>query len=415
MTRQTVRYALLSLSSMIALANSGYVSAEFLADSKASLELRNMYMNRDFRQSSGPATQEDWGQGFTLRAQSGFTEGTVGFGVDAMAQLGVKLDSTPRNSGTGVLAVNTSGEPEDSWSELGLTAKARFANSTLRLGTLQPVLPVVMYNDTRLLSSAFNGGMLTSDKDIPGLTLNVGRLNQVNQRDSSSWDDLSFVYNGAQSDHFSFAGGAYDLLDNLSASYYYGKLDNIYDQHFLGLVNTLPLADKISLRTDLRYFRNSDSGEALGGKIDNDTIMGMLTLSVGAHKFGAAYQQMSGDGNFPFLAGGDPYSVNLVTYNTFGKADTDAWQLRYDYDFASLGIPGLSFMTRYVNGSDIDTPAVSNGKEWERDTDLAYVIQDGSLKGLNVRWRNVTFRSGNGLTNDLDENRLIIGYTLPLW
>lgn len=415
MNRQTVRYAFLSLSSMIALANSGYASADFIADSKASLELRNMYMNKDFRQSSGPATQEDWGQGFTLRAQSGFTEGVVGFGVDAMAQLGVKLDSTPRNSGTGVLAVNTSGEPEDSWSELGLTAKARLANSTLRVGALQPVLPVVVYNDTRLLSNYFNGGMLTSVKDIPGLTLNAGRLNQINQRDSSSRDDLSFVYNGAQSDHFSFAGGAYDLLDNLTASYYYGKLDNIYDQHFVGLVNNLPLADNVSLRSDLRYFRSSDSGEALGGKIDNDTITGMFTLSVGSHKFGAAYQQMTGDGNFPFMAGADPYSVNLVTANTFGKAGTDAWQLRYDYDFASLGIPGLSFMTRYVKGWDIETPTVSNGKEWERDTDLAYVIQDGSLKGLGVRWRNVTFRSGNGLTNDIDENRLIIGYTLPLW
>jgi hypothetical protein len=27
----------------------------------------------------------------------------------------------------------------------------------------------------------------------------------------------------------------------------------------------------------------------------------------------------------------------------------------------------------------------------------------------------VTFRSGNGLTTALDENRLIVGYTLALW
>jgi hypothetical protein len=32
-----------------------------------------------------------------------------------------------------------------------------------------------------------------------------------------------------------------------------------------------------------------------------------------------------------------------------------------------------------------------------------------------LRWRNVTFRSGNGLTNAVDENRLIVGYTLALW
>jgi len=58
---------------------------------------------------------------------------------------------------------------------------------------------------------------------------------------------------------------------------------------------------------------------------------------------------------------------------------------------------------------------VRNGREWERDTDLAYIIQSGPLKGVNMRWRNVTFRSGNGLTQDLDENRLIVAYTLKFW
>jgi hypothetical protein len=30
-----------------------------------------------------------------------------------------------------------------------------------------------------------------------------------------------------------------------------------------------------------------------------------------------------------------------------------------------------------------------------------------------VKWRNATFRS-NGTANDLDENRLIVSYTIPL-
>jgi hypothetical protein len=58
---------------------------------------------------------------------------------------------------------------------------------------------------------------------------------------------------------------------------------------------------------------------------------------------------------------------------------------------------------------------VQDGREWERDTDLVYTFQDGSLKGLNIRLRNATFRSGDGLRTDVDENRLIIGYTLPLF
>ena len=72
--------------------------ADFIADSKASLELRNFYMNRDFRQDGTPALpkvtgktpaenrskSEEWAQGFLLRYESGFTEGTVGVGMDTL-------------------------------------------------------------------------------------------------------------------------------------------------------------------------------------------------------------------------------------------------------------------------------------------------------------------------------------------
>ncbi|MNC73553.1 Porin-like protein NicP precursor [compost metagenome] len=89
--------------------------------------------------------------------------------------------------------------------------------------------------------------------------------------------------------------------------------------------------------------------------------------------------------------------------------------MRYDYDFASFGVPGLAFMTRYVNASNIEVGrAVTDGSEWERDTDVVYTLQSGSLKGLRFHARNTTFRAGDGLTGDVDENRLIVSYTLPL-
>ncbi|EPN42239.1 protein OpdO, partial [Pseudomonas syringae pv. actinidiae ICMP 19096] len=55
----------------------------------------------------------------------------------------------------------------------------------------------------------------------------------------------------------------------------------------------------------------------------------------------------------------------------------------------------------------------NSGKEWERDTDIGYVIQSGSLKNVGMKVRNATVRSNFG--NDLDETRLIVSYTLPLW
>jgi len=388
--------------------------AGFVDDSKASLELRNHYINRDFRQPGAAQSKaEEWAQGFTTRFESGFTEGTVGVGLDAIGQLGLKLDSSRDRRGTGLLPFGpTDKQPVDDYSELGLTAKLRASKSVLRLGTLQPQLPVATYNDTRLLSSTFQGGLLTS-QEFDGLTLNGGRLTRTNLRDSSGRDDLG--YGAATSDAFDFVGGTYAINPQLAASYYYGKLDGIYRQQFAGLVHSLPLPGGFSLKSDLRYFDSRGDGAERAGRIDNRNLNGMFSLSQGGHRISAAFQRMSGRSAFPFLNGGDPYVVNLVTYNTFTRAEEDAWQLRYDYDFAALGVPGLTFMTRYVDGRNVKTAGGDRGEEWERDTDLAYVIQSGTLKGLSLRWRNVTFRSGNGLTTDLDENRLILGYTLALW
>ncbi|MAK85909.1 MAG: outer membrane porin, OprD family, partial [Pseudomonas sp.] len=47
-----------------------------------------------------------------------------------------------------------------------------------------------------------------------------------------------------------------------------------------------------------------------------------------------------------------------------------------------------------------------------RDTDISYVFQEGALKNLGVKWRNGTYRSTN--TRDINENRLIVSYTIPL-
>ncbi len=105
--------------------------------------------------------------------------------------------------------------------------------------------------------------------------------------------------------------------------------------------------------------------------------------------------------------------MNFIQIGDFGNVDERSWQLRYDYDFGALGLPGLSFMSRYVSGDNVARGAANDGKEWERNTDLGYVVQSGPLKNLGVKWRNATVRSN--FANDLDENRLILSYSLALW
>ncbi|WP_252273052.1 OprD family porin [Pseudomonas subflava] len=395
--------------------------AAFIEDSKASVEARNFYMNRDFRQEGAAQSKaEEWAQGFLLRFESGYTEGTVGFGVDAIGTLGLKLDSSPDRAGTGLLQRDReTGRAQDDYGDLGVTAKVKVSKSVLKAGTLMPKLPVVQANDSRLLPQSFQGGWINS-QEIAGLALDAGQLSRVNQRDSSDHEPMIMTSGngrgftgtgGVNSDEFNFAGASYKWNDALTTSYHYGALDNFYKQHILSATHVLPLGDKQSLKSDLRFARSTDDGDT---NVDNKAFGALFTYSLGGHAFGLGYQKMSGDTGYAYIGGTDPFLVNYVQVGDFAFKDEKSWQARYDYNFAAIGIPGLTFMTRYLSGDNVDLGAgASEGKEWERNTDIAYVFQEGPLKNFGVKWRNATVRSNFG--NDLDENRLILSYSLSLW
>ena len=391
-------------------------AAGFIEDSKASLELRNFYLNRDFRENAGQNKREEWAQGFILNLESGYTQGTVGFGIDAIGMLGVKLDSSPDRSGTDLLPRDSRNRAEDDYSKLGVTGKVRFAESQLRVGTLLPKMPYLQYSNSRLLPQVFEGWQVQS-KDLERATFTLGEIDRVVQRNVSGSDKLALNNkNGRfgrspESDELRFAGVDYAINPQLLASYHYAELSDVYRQHFLGVQHNLALGPG-KLKSDLRYFNNSEAGQERVGKIDNQAVNAMFTYSVAGHSLGLGYQKMLGDDAFTYVNGATPYLTNFLQINDFAGPDQRSWQLRYDFDFARVGVQGLTFMTRYVRGDQVDL-AVGEGREWERNTDIAYAFGDGPLKNLKVTWRNATYRSS--FVRDLDENRLILSYIVPLW
>ncbi len=125
-------------------------AAGFVEDSSATLSTQNIYFNRDFRDGAGQSKREEWAQGFILDFQSGYTPGTIGVGLDAMGMLGLKLDSSPDRTGTGLLPAHDDGRAADEYSKLGLTAKLKASETELKIGSLIPDLPTLQPNDSRL-------------------------------------------------------------------------------------------------------------------------------------------------------------------------------------------------------------------------------------------------------------------------
>ncbi|MDD5443846.1 MAG: OprD family outer membrane porin, partial [Pseudomonas fluorescens] len=93
----------------------------FVEGSSLNINTRNYYMNRDRRDIHTDDSKE-WGQGFIGTFESGFTQGTVGFGLDLNAMLGLKLDGGGGTDGSSILPVGSgNGKAPGSFSTAGAT------------------------------------------------------------------------------------------------------------------------------------------------------------------------------------------------------------------------------------------------------------------------------------------------------
>ncbi|RJG09088.1 OprD family porin [Pseudomonas cavernicola] len=419
------------------------VLADFFEDSQAMLGLRNFYFNNDFRNRAGSAGQsktEEWVQGFMLNFSSGYTEGSLGVGLDAIGLVGLTLDSgAGRHRGSSMIPRDGEGAA-DEWSRLGLTPKLKFSKTEARYGTLMPKLPVVTYNDGRLLPQTFEGGQITSN-ELDELTLTAGRLEHATGRASSDRTGLAVMGGTQESNEFLLAGADYRFSPELTAQYYFGNLEDYYKQHFLGLVHSFPIAEGQSFKTELRYFKtasdganSSASGRASGykvsgfseegtGEIDNRTWSAAFTYAIGGHALTAGYQRVSDGSNFVQLnqgslpgkgAGGASLYLHtdrmLASFNRAGERTGFA---QYNYDFAAAGIPGLKASVIYLKGDNIQSYSGNEKSEWERDIALDYVIQGGAFKGLGIGWKNGLLHSE--VDPNQEQNRLILSYSFALF
>lgn len=409
----------------------------FLEDSKASLQLRTMYFQNDNRDgTAAPSRTEETAQGFMLRYESGFTQGTVGFGLDAQALMGVTLDSgTGRHNGSSMIP-SDNGDAADSWSTFMPTAKLRVSKTDFRYGAQQPKLPILVSNDGRLLPQVFSGSSVTS-KEIDGLTLNGGWLEHVVGRGSTDRTGLSVAGATRDSNKFVYGGADYNVTKQLKVQYYFAQMDEFYNQHFLGLVHVLPISDASSFTTDLRYFRTMSTGENSDatagyrtsgytknndGQIDNNTWAAQFTYAYGPHAVTLGHQEISDGSNFiqpqqggltnKGAGGGSYYLYTDRLIQSFVRAGEKTNFGGYTYDFSTMGLPGLKASIVYLKGTDIKVRNASDQKEWERDFSLDYVVQTGMFKNVGFSWRNG--KSNSDAARNADQNRVIVNYTISL-
>ncbi|RMH86009.1 OprD family porin [Pseudomonas sp. AOB-7] len=404
----------LALGAPLAHASSQAQSNGFVEDASLDLLLRNAYFNRDYKDRTNDA--KSWGQGFIATFESGFTQGTVGVGVDAFGLLGVKLDSGRGRNYRAFFDTDSEGRPVDELSQAGAAVKLRLSDTVIKYGNQFPSLPVLAHDDSRLLPQSFTGTLVTSN-EIEGLELNAGRFTA-----DSPMGDPARDPNRLKS--IDVLGGSYAVSDDLSLALYHSDIEDLYKRYYANLNYNLALTAEQALNFDFNLYRTKyDDGSTAAldfggdGQGDRNSIWSLAAkYSVGAHAFILAHQRNSGDAGFAYDYGDGGASIYLANsyYSDFNRKDERSWQASYELDFSDYGVPGLRYKLAYVRGDNIDTGADNEGTERELFNQVSYTVQSGAAKDLSLRLRNSIYRSSTDVGPDLNEIRAFVEYPLNI-
>jgi hypothetical protein len=389
------------LSTTNAMASDQSESKGFVEDSSLKVLLRNAYINRDYK--DGNKDKAEWGQAAIGTFSSGFTQGSVGVGVDAFGLYALRLDGGKGRTGAqGIdfFKKGDSGNAADDLSKFGAAVKFRVSNTVLAYGDQMPALPVLNYDNSRLLPESYTGTLITS-KEIKGLELNAGRFTAESRKSAEGRDS-----GGLKS--INVLGGSYQFTEQFKASLYASDVEDVLKKQYVNANYVFPLAKDQSLTLDFNGYRTKldDSYVRESGVTGDDNKIWSLaaTFATGPHSFTLAHQRSTGDSNLGYAYGGYQRDQNRVGdggntiylansyWSDFNAEDERSWQLGYGLDFTTFGVPGLTYNVAYVRGDNITTSTSEGGTEREIFNQFKYVVQSGPAKDLSVRLRSSVLR-----------------------
>lgn len=394
-------------------------NADFIDDSNVQLKFKNFYLDRQYQDDASSRNWGSWSQGVTLDAKSGYHDigGGIKVGADVLVQHAVKLKGRDKNPDW--VLPHDGKQSKDHFGKVGATLKAKVSETELKVGELRPVSPVLVFDPSRQLLTTYSGAWLES-KELKDTKLTLAYIDGINNRYDNQFRDLTKFNppqfdNGAEADGMWIAGIDHQLTKELGASYWYADVQDIYQQHYLGVSYKIGLGEKTKLDSHIRYFDNSESGDKLYGEIDNQAVSVAAKVNHGAHTVGVGYQQMFGDSAFPTLGGWvpQPYLANWGV-STFTAPEEKSWHVSYGYDFSEVGLKGLNATAIYFKGYDQQGTGVYQSQNFNTDEVNAivnYTVPEGKLKGLGVQGMYIDVNFANPAKPDLQEYRVATTYT----
>ncbi|MEN8800511.1 MAG: OprD family outer membrane porin, partial [Thiogranum sp.] len=170
-----------------------------------------------------------------------------------------------------------------------------------------------------------------------------------------------------------------------------------------------------ALRLGGQFTHQKDVGDAIGGDFDTFVYSGKVSGSWRNAIITLAFSSTDDDARIRSPYGGYPGYLSLML-SDFNRAGEDAWLAGASYDFAPIGVPGLSGFANYARGYTPDSGSTASSDQSEFDITVDYRFQSHAVKGLWLRARAAFLDQDEDVAGGFDvrDYRVILNYTLPL-
>jgi hypothetical protein len=304
--------------------------------------------------------------------------------------------------------------PADNFGRLGVALKAKVSKTELKVGEWMPVLPILRSDDGRSLPQTFRGGQITSN-EINGLTSTAGSSAATARATTRAWKTC---HERPRRVHLRPLQLRRRRIHLQRQTHPGRRVVRRTQRHLPAAVRQpepQPAAGRLDPGRQPRLLHRQGRRQRPRRRPgQQNRVRPALSAKYGGNTFYVGLQKLTGDDAWMRVNGTSGGTLANDSYNSsYDNAKERSWQVRHDYNFVALGVPGLTLMNRYISGDNVHTGTITDGKEWGRESELAYTVQSGPLKNLNVKWRNASIRRDFS-TNEFDENRIFISYPISL-
>ncbi len=373
----------------------------FIADGRIEARYRTYYLRKD---RTSDVLSEAWAMGGSLYYRSGWLAET--FQVEAEGFTSQPVVAVDGRGGTLLLA-----EEQEGYTVLGIAnAKLRYKDLVLTGYRQYLDLPYINRQDNRMTPNTFEG--VTLAKPEGALRFSTGYTWQVKLRNETQFRSFTGALGLDEDRGLAHAGVVWDPDENLHMGVIAGAIPDLVFGLYGELGVGREIASGVQLRLDSQFSYQRELGQDLLEDLINETwnVGVRASTSWRGAVFRLGLTQTGPDAIFTAY-GTNPSYVDLMQ-RTFTGANATALLASASYDFAGVGIPGLSVIVNFVAGFRGKQLGVrSDGQEV--DVTFDYKIQEGLLQSFWLRLRGSWLRE-DAFDRDGTDVRVILRYDFPV-